>query len=88
MNFGWIEEKLRNRDASAADSLDLLLSAAGEELGLDDDRLLGQRTLAEDLVHALQRSQKRNKERRKKKRNKTAQKKKERARKQEKGKNK
>lgn len=39
-------KKLSNQDASSADFLDLLLSQGREELGLDDQWLLGQLTLA------------------------------------------
>ena len=43
---------LRGQDAGAADSLDLLLGHAGEELGLDDHGLLGEKALAQHLVVA------------------------------------
>lgn len=46
-------ESLGGEDASTTDSLDLLLSKLGEELGLHDDRLLGESTLAQNLEETL-----------------------------------
>ena len=45
---------LGHKDTAAANRLDLLLSLAGEELGLDDHRLLGKGALAQNLVVTLE----------------------------------
>ena len=45
--------RLRHKDASTADSLDLLLSLLGEELSLNNHGLCGEETLAEHLVEAM-----------------------------------
>lgn len=45
---------LGHKHTAASHRLDLLLSFAREELGLHDDGLLGQVTLAKNLVVALQ----------------------------------
>ncbi len=42
-----------SHDADAADVIDLALSLLAEELGLDNDGLLGEDTLAEHLEEAL-----------------------------------
>ena len=44
---------LCSEDASATSLLDLLLGRGAEELGLDDERQLGQMAFAEDLEEAL-----------------------------------
>lgn len=44
---------LRDSHASTTDRLDLLLSFARKELCLDNDGLLGEQTLAKDLVVSL-----------------------------------
>merc|ERR1712130_315907 len=41
---------LSSQNASASDSLDLLFCSSGEESGLDNDWLLGENTLAQNLV--------------------------------------
>merc|ERR1712037_1032708 len=46
------EQYLGTEDASSTNSLDLLLGDAGEKAGLDNDRLLGEDTLAQNLVEA------------------------------------
>lgn len=45
--------KSGREDAGAPNALDLLLSLPAEPLGLDDDRLLGEHTLAQQLVVAV-----------------------------------
>lgn len=42
-----------NRHAGATDSLDALLRAAGEDLGLDNDRYIGQLAVAQHLEKTL-----------------------------------
>ncbi len=47
--MGHRNKLLGAEDASSTDSLDLLLGDAGEEAGLDNHRLLGEDTLAQNL---------------------------------------
>lgn len=57
MNVGLAFESkgdLSSQDSDATNALDLALSALREELGLDNDRLLGQQALAQDLEVALE----------------------------------
>jgi hypothetical protein len=58
MNDGLAEFNLSRQDGNATDALDLALSALGEELGLDNDRLLGQHALAQDLEVTLKQDRK------------------------------
>ena len=48
---------LCNKDTGSAHTLDLLLGNAAEELGLDNDWLLREMSLAQNLVDSLQNTQ-------------------------------
>jgi len=54
--FASLAECSWNKDTGSSNSLNLLFSAVTEELGLDNDGLLGQMALAKHLVITLQRN--------------------------------